>query len=237
MTETRASGDATADADVDETIPSPEADGEAVLAAVLKSEEDWDGGKHGELVLVRPSIGDTQDAQKWYIREITALKSQGIPSQQRLMKELDSEGIYTAKDEEQVRLLQQELSGLNVQLAHARKSGDEIAVGTIGDEIRSRQRKIEYITTPLSNAMDSSAENFADTERWMFLASRCVLSKATRMPLWLNVDDLKAAKEDQDTLGVLAAFMRFRRGLPLRPSAASPAETVTPADSGANSGA
>ena len=62
MTETRASGDATADADVDVTIPRPEADGAAVLAAVLKSEEDWEGGKHGELVLVRPSIGATQDA-------------------------------------------------------------------------------------------------------------------------------------------------------------------------------
>lgn len=200
--------------------------------------------RFGWVRILPPTVGASFDSKQFYNKAVQHHISSGVSSRSSILKRLNDSGFYTVAEEQSIRRMGQEMDGLNRALADAQLKQNEEAAKEVEGKIADLQAKIDFINVPLQEELDCSAEALAESDRWLFVATRCISYKkddiekgiTAGMPVWPSVQALREEVQDVSVNEILEAFNRVRAGYPLKPSALSPEEPEQPAEGGGTSG-
>lgn len=204
--------------------------------------------RFGWVQVTAPTVGATFDSRQFYSKAVQHHINSGVVSRGGILKRLNETGVYTVKEEQELRRMGQTMEGYQKAYAETEKVTDADAKAAAKKELEDKmtdlQAKIDFINQPLQQELETSAEALAESDRWLFVATRCVRYKkddlekgiTAGMPLWSSVQALRDEVQDADVNEILDGFNRVRAGYPLKFSAPSPEEPAQPADDGATSG-
>jgi hypothetical protein len=141
----------------------------------------------GEYAIVSPTNKDYDDAAFEYNRAFAQALKDGALLQAALLKYMDKQGVWTKEDEAEYEDIRKEVLEGELKL---KKGGiKKSEARAIAIKIRQNRARIITIGAKRNLEMQKTAEGIAESHRFNFLVSRCLVYNKSSEPVFKSVDD------------------------------------------------
>jgi hypothetical protein len=145
-----------------------------------------DGDFAGEYAVLSPSNKDVNDAGTEYNTAFAIALQKGALLQAALLKYMDKQGVWSKSDEEEYEELRQKVLDGELKI---KKGGIKKTEGrAIAIEVRKSRARIITIGAKRNLEMQKTAEGIAETHRFNFLVSRCLVYNNSSKPVFDSLD-------------------------------------------------
>lgn len=207
--------------------PDPEA---ATVENIVKEEKirnfNWldAQGKTRKLQIRRPTSEEIQASDWEYARVFNEAIAEGIVPRAALINMLQDRGINFDKQDEEIRVMQDELNSIVEELAGARKKKDKNTVEELKTDIKDLRNKLITKRTAISDYTRNCSEQMANDARDVFVLATILeednkpffdTRQAANVRLTMRERLKKFQKDEYATLRLQGAyeFMTFANGL------------------------
>lgn len=148
--------------------------------------------RHGaefDFELKEASSAEEHEADRQYKIAYNKAIVDGIFPREKLREVMKGYGIWTEKDEEDLKKTLTQLAIYEVELDSAEKAGKKEECLKIAGKMREERSKMFQLFSIQQSVFMNSAENIADAIRVESLMAACVIIKASRQRYWKNYSD------------------------------------------------
>lgn len=166
---------------------------------------------HGNIVFVRPDVGISKKSEWKYSKTFNNAIKDGIFPTAILQRELEHNGLWGRKDEQEIEDQRAKLTNLTEQL---KKEGNETKRKDLKKKYLDVREELFILLITKQTLFANSAEQKAEEEKAEYLMLNCCYKDGGKEKLWKSVDEMLDADQASLYDDVSTLFIGFLNDLP-----------------------